>query len=159
MDTECIGEGADVSDKATSKSLAMAHKYNIVQMFFIKTDDKDDVEAHDIEGEAKRPPKKAEPKKAKSTEPLDNLIDPPTAKGDATEKQVSAVSKMLYALGFIDDHDKCQEASDILGFNQAVGNLSFLSKAHASIIIPILGEHLDDKKKEPPEEESELEPF
>ena len=51
VDTECIGEGADVSDKATSKSLAMAHKYNIVQMFFIKTDDKDDVEAHNIEGE------------------------------------------------------------------------------------------------------------
>ena len=51
VDSECIGEGADVSDKATSKSLAMAHKYNLVQMFLIKTDDKDDVEAHDIEGE------------------------------------------------------------------------------------------------------------
>ncbi|KKM26764.1 hypothetical protein LCGC14_1581430 [marine sediment metagenome] len=51
VDTEGIGEGADVSDKATSKSLAMAHKYNLVQMFLIKTDDKDDVEAHDIEGE------------------------------------------------------------------------------------------------------------
>jgi len=165
VDSECIGEGADVSDKATSKSLAMAHKYNVVQMFFIKTDNKDDVEAHDIEGEGKKPaPKptpKPTPKPAKKTEPLSepDLIDPPTAKGDATDKQVSAVSKMLYALGFIDEHDKCQEASDILGFNQAVGNLSFLSKAHASIIIPILGEHLDDKKAEPPEEETQAEAF
>jgi len=163
VDSECIGEGADVSDKATSKSLAMAHKYNLVQMFLIKTDDKDDVEAHDIEGAAARMTDKSKPapKPTKKTDPLTdgNLIDPPTAKGDATEKQVSAVSKMLYALGFIDDHDKCQEAADILGFNQAIGHLSFLSKAHASIIIPILGEHLDDKKAEPPTEETTQEPF
>ena len=51
VDSEMIGEGADVSDKATSKSVAMAHKYDLIQMFLIKTDDKDDVEAHDIEGE------------------------------------------------------------------------------------------------------------
>ena len=73
-------------------------------------------------------------------------INPPDSKGDATDKQVEAMKKLLKALHVTEEHDQCQDVSDTLGFNEAIADLSFLDKMHASIIIPALGERLDQKK-------------
>jgi len=74
-------------------------------------------------------------------------IDAPDSKGDATDKQVEAIKKLLKALHIKEDHDQCQDVSDTLGFKDAIADLSFLDKTHASIIIPSLGERLDAKKE------------
>lgn len=52
---EILGEGLDYGDKATSKALAMAHKYAILQMFAIPTKDMEDPDAEspEIGNEAK----------------------------------------------------------------------------------------------------------
>ena len=83
----------------------------------------------------------------------------PTSKGSATEKQVNAVSKMLYANGHKEDFEKCSEASSLLGFSDVIAKLEFLDKEHASTLIPLLGEMLDKKKAEAPDEASSIEPF
>jgi hypothetical protein len=42
VEVTCLGEGADSGDKSTSKSIAIAHKYALLQTFLIPTDDMDD---------------------------------------------------------------------------------------------------------------------
>lgn len=69
VDTVGSGEGADVGDKALSKSLAMAHKYNIVQIFNIPTGESDpDGEATDMSGGKSAPQQSAAPEQADPTE-------------------------------------------------------------------------------------------
>ena len=88
------------------------------------------------------------PKETTSQEAFGNQdkIDPPDSKGDATDKQVEAIKKLLKALHITEDHDQCQDVSNTLGFNDVIVGLSFLDKTHASIIIPALGVRLDEKK-------------
>lgn len=42
VSTQICGEGADIGDKSLPKALSIAHKYAILQMFAIPTDDIDD---------------------------------------------------------------------------------------------------------------------
>jgi len=69
VETVGSGEGADVGDKALSKSLAMAHKYNIVQTFCIPTGEPDpDGEATDMSGGKAGQAPAAPPQEAPPTE-------------------------------------------------------------------------------------------
>jgi hypothetical protein len=64
VESSMVGEGADTGDKATAKSCAMAHKYNLVQSFLIKTGDKVDNEheRNDMSGGKSEPEKIMYPK-------------------------------------------------------------------------------------------------
>jgi hypothetical protein len=55
--TEVIGEGMDSGDKASNKALAVGHKYAIMQLLSIPTEDAKDPEndTHDIAPRATRP--------------------------------------------------------------------------------------------------------
>ena len=58
VETVVIGEGMDSGDKASNKAMAIAHKYSMLQMFTIPTEDKKDpdAETHVVTG----PPKKTQ---------------------------------------------------------------------------------------------------
>jgi len=45
VESVIYGEGLDNGDKATNKALAVAHKYSLLQMFCVATDDMDDPDA------------------------------------------------------------------------------------------------------------------
>lgn len=64
VDGQVIGEGMDSGDKAASKSLAIAHKYFLLQTFLIPTEEaKDpDAESHEVQPRKKPAPKADEPK-------------------------------------------------------------------------------------------------
>jgi len=49
VSTEVIGEGMDSGDKASNKSMSVAHKYALLQAFLIPTDDPKDPENDDHE--------------------------------------------------------------------------------------------------------------
>lgn len=55
VDAEMVGEGFDFGDKATSKAVAMAHKYMLLQTFMIPTEDlKDaDSDSYEVDSEEK----------------------------------------------------------------------------------------------------------
>lgn len=60
VSSETIGEGMDSGDKASNKSMSVAHKYALLQVYMIPTDDPKDPEGqgHDITGrlQTTRPP-------------------------------------------------------------------------------------------------------
>jgi len=65
------GEGIDAGDKATSKALAIAHKYTLMQVFCVSTEDTIDPDSEVV-------PERAEPQKAarpKSTTPTNPRSD------------------------------------------------------------------------------------
>ncbi len=143
VESECIGEGADVSDKATSKSLAMAHKYNLVQMFLIKTDDKDDVEAHDIEGEGTPAMDgafdKGAPVPEEETETVafgsQDMVDPPDSKGEIETKDIKRIFAKLHGLRVSDTLAQHEVVSEILGFNATLPSMNYLSVAQGDKVV------------------------
>lgn len=58
---ECsvVGEGMDSGDKATTKAMAIAHKYALLQTFLIPTQEQKDpdYESHEVQGKTRTSPK------------------------------------------------------------------------------------------------------
>jgi hypothetical protein len=59
--TETIGEGMDSGDKASNKAMSVAHKYALMQVFAIPTEDAKDPEhdSHDVKPKAQPAPKES----------------------------------------------------------------------------------------------------
>ncbi len=96
-------------------------------------------------------PKDAKPLSEPQAKTDGELIDPPNKEGDATAKQLEAIMKLLAANGIKSNEDDKHyemrvDVSQTLGFNAVVEDMHFLAKAHASILIPALGERLDKSK-------------
>lgn len=68
FDAIVIGEGMDSGDKAGNKAMSVAHKYAMLQVFCVPTEDPKDPENDSHEVGKK---KKAEPKKAQKPEDID----------------------------------------------------------------------------------------
>jgi hypothetical protein len=68
VSTETIGEGMDTGDKASNKSMSVAHKYALLQAFMIPTAD-----AKDPEEDSHEVVKKAPPTSTKRTELIAHL--------------------------------------------------------------------------------------
>jgi len=66
-----IGEGMDSGDKASNKAQSVAHKYALLQVFMIPTEDEKDPEndSHDLKPSTSEDPKQP-PKKPQSSAPL-----------------------------------------------------------------------------------------
>jgi len=80
VSTEVIGEGMDSGDKASNKSMSVAHKYALLQAFLIPTDDPKDPENDDHEIKA---PAKAQLAKQAPNPPA----TPPAAPPNQTRRQ------------------------------------------------------------------------
>lgn len=74
VSTEVIGEGMDSGDKASNKSMSVAHKYALLQAFLIPTDDPKDPENDDHEIKA---PAKVQPTKQTTNPPATPQAAPP----------------------------------------------------------------------------------
>ena len=79
------GEGMDSGDKSTSKAMAVAHKYALVQVFAIPTEDAKDPE-NDNPQPAPKPQAKPEPKPQAQPEP----VKPETNKATTNKTEVKA---------------------------------------------------------------------
>lgn len=92
---DCVvrGEGSDTGDKSTSKALAMAHKYALVQVFTLPTDEPDpDGEGPDPEtltGPTATAPAKKQQERKPAAEPP--KVDPPSQ--ELTEQQQAIKAK------------------------------------------------------------------
>ena len=53
VSTDCIGEGADLADKASNKSMAIALKYALMETFLIPTEDLSDPDEEDPQASRK----------------------------------------------------------------------------------------------------------
>ena len=75
VDSEVVGEGMDSGDKASNKAMSAAHKYCLLQAFFIATEDSKEVRNEDSEKESHEvePRPKAEPVK---TEEVFSKLNP-----------------------------------------------------------------------------------
>lgn len=58
FDTLVVGEGMDSGDKASNKAESVAHKYALIQVFAIRTEDNadPDAESHEVQGNTKTVP-------------------------------------------------------------------------------------------------------
>lgn len=78
VETVVIGEGMDSGDKASNKAMAIAHKYALLQMFTIPTEDKKDpdTESHHVTSQTKKPqdPNKPTEKQRKAVYAIANKI-------------------------------------------------------------------------------------
>jgi hypothetical protein len=73
IDTETIGESMDTGDKSHNKAMSAAHKYALIQLFCIATDDKEDTEFHSHEAGVKEKETKVEkPKPPLPNDPIFN---------------------------------------------------------------------------------------
>lgn len=100
--TETIGEGMDSGDKASNKSMSVAHKYALLQAFLIPTDDPKDPEneSHEIQPPtpATRPPAPS-PAETKLSRLKDFLN---TNKDRFTAQQAAEIRKDLATAGTTD---------------------------------------------------------
>jgi len=87
VESVIIGEGMDSGDKASNKAMAIAHKYALLQLLAIPTEDaKDpDAESHSVA------PKTAEPKKLDNDHPLGT---PPASGLKQRARDIQAALKM-----------------------------------------------------------------
>lgn len=142
--TNAIGYSLDSGDKAYNKSLAIAHKYALIQIFCIPTEDPDaDAEVHSVKPAA-APAAPAASYAAAAQKPWEPPADggtkPVAGEGPITEPQINAIGKMANNCHLTDE-----QFSGILGAN-SVEKLSDLSKKQASVIIGDLAKMLDAKK-------------
>jgi hypothetical protein len=80
------GEGMDSGDKSTNKAMAVAHKYALVQVFAIPTEDAKDPENDNPQPASKQPPK-PEPEKNKATiNKTEPKVEAGAAKTGASDK-------------------------------------------------------------------------
>jgi len=72
VDSVVIGEGMDSGDKAGNKAMSVAHKYALLQMLLVPTDDAKDPEneSHEINGK----PKPIKPQVSHRADPLDEAV-------------------------------------------------------------------------------------
>lgn len=89
--SETIGEGMDSGDKASNKAMAVAHKYALMQLFCIPTEDLKDPEndSHDVMPSTVSQCQ-AEIKKASSPEELQKVGE--TFKGKFTGKNLELIT-------------------------------------------------------------------
>lgn len=71
--TECIGEGLDYGDKASNKSLSVAHKYALTTTFCLKYADLDDPDAETPE--ERGPDKEFKSRQYTSQAPVETISD------------------------------------------------------------------------------------
>jgi hypothetical protein len=69
VEATVVGEGMDSGDKATNKSLAISHKYALMQTFLIPTEDMPDPDSESHEVSPKRAHKPAEQPVKESVQP------------------------------------------------------------------------------------------
>lgn len=102
VSTETIGEGMDSGDKASNKSMSIAHKYALLQAFLIPTDEPKDPENDDHSIPAKVQPLKPVPQSAVETK-LSRLKDfLNTNKERFTTEQAATIRRELAAAGTTD---------------------------------------------------------
>ena len=121
------GEAMDSADKATSKALAMAFKYALLQTFVIPTEDQDDGDAHTPERAAV-----AEPQPA----PVNGQQE-----GVASDKQKGAIRSLLRKV----DADRKAKTEAWL---EGKGGVDALSKGQASSLIGKLTEAVEEADAE-----------
>lgn len=66
VETTVMGEAMDTGDKASNKAFAVAHKYALLQIFCIPTDEVKDPDAESHEAVSKKAEKKERPKQKKN---------------------------------------------------------------------------------------------
>lgn len=97
------GEGADAGDKATSKALAMAHKYMLIQALQLETEDQDP------DGDV------AAPRRPERQEPRRDAGPPPDEAPPAGKDQSETRRKLVESLAAWVNGDKAK-AKSIVGF-------------------------------------------
>jgi hypothetical protein len=93
VETMAIGEGIDYGDKAYNKAMSVAHKYALIQLFCIPTEEQKDpeVDSHEIKPET---PKDATKNNISIDEIGKNLTDPIKARIRAAKIPTSAVVRL-----------------------------------------------------------------
>lgn len=93
LDAVVIGEGMDSGDKAGNKAMSAAHKYALLQVFCVPTEDPKDSENdnHEIEGK-KNEKKKTESTKTQKPEDIDIAAD-----SDKEEDEVKGIVSFVEA--------------------------------------------------------------
>lgn len=115
-----LGEGSDYGDKASSKAMAIAHKYALLQVFCIPTQDE-----KDPDGQSPGAPKASAPKSAL-----------PKAKSDAVQDYVVGCGKKYYG----------QTLADV-GLKEAQEYASYLERGATESNKPLTGKFLEFVKK------------
>lgn len=92
VDHKSKGKGMDSGDKDTNKAMSVAHKYALLQVFAIPTDDEKDpeIDSHEVIDTVKKPVPTTKEGWAKSQQNTDNQI----AIFEATKKKVNALSTL-----------------------------------------------------------------
>lgn len=102
VDAVVIGEGMDSGDKASNKAMAVAHKYALMQVFAIPTEDQKDPEheSHDVPPRqvAATPPPRTEPQGRPPQRAADPRAQARSDAVEALEKQVAPHAVYVGAL-------------------------------------------------------------
>ena len=136
FDTIVIGEGMDSGDKASNKAMAVAHKYALLQVFCIPTEETKDPEnnSHKLGDNKKTPPPPPPPKK-----PAPPKILPPE-QSEINKKNISVKMLAFKTLTGLNNY----KAS----IRKEVGLLQKQDKEDLNVIYKMKKDNLNEESKD-----------